>query len=253
MASKTLAPTAIKLKVTSPENFITFIKRFSPISSMLLMEISDKGLSAKSYTPDRTNVKYSNISLDNVFEGKIPDGNVKIGILDIDKLAKVFTHFTETDEIFIDIDTTNYDGEIVGSQLVIYSKKLKIKIKCADLSIFKYISDETLNALVDSIEEDGEMEFSLTKDIFTEIKSLSPLAGECFTFTTNKGVITLAGDSFDLQIGAVKNVKDTKISIYTKRFGFIDAEDSNFVMGTNGMLLVRSSASNTIIVLGGVE
>ena len=57
--TKTKTNMQLKLKLASAAEFTTFLKRFSPISGSLLIEIEDGYLKAKTHTPERSVVKSS--------------------------------------------------------------------------------------------------------------------------------------------------------------------------------------------------
>src|SRR3990172_9047270 len=93
-ASKTKKQVAT-FKIKSPNNFISFLKRFSSIEKSLLLELTPEFMIAKSHTPDRSTIKYSKMLMSEVLEGPVPADLVKIALLDINKVVNVFKHFNE--------------------------------------------------------------------------------------------------------------------------------------------------------------
>src|ERR1019366_1912201 len=87
-------------KIKSPSNFISFLKRFSPIHGNLLLELTPEHMMAKTYTmPDKSVIKYSKIAMADVLEGTTPADLVKIGLHDINKIVHIFKHFDDGAEI----------------------------------------------------------------------------------------------------------------------------------------------------------
>ena len=93
-APKTASKSQLSLQLTSSAELTNFLKRFSPISGSLLIEIADGYLKAKTHTPERSVVKSSKIELSRVFDGENAITEpIIFGVYSLDKLIKSFSHF----------------------------------------------------------------------------------------------------------------------------------------------------------------
>jgi hypothetical protein len=249
-----MAKNSIKFKVKSPANLISFLKRFKPIESSLLLEVTPVGLSAKSYTSDRSTVKYSQIPMEMVLEGQVNEELIKVGILDIDRVCNVFRHFDEGDEIFMLLSYEKFGDDVVGTDMKFTSSTLKINVNCTDLGMFTYISQEILQRITSSVEDELIVSFPYPRDAFYKIGSLCSMDSkdDIITILVKDGKILIKSKSFEYQVGEAPNDKDVNFSFYIKQFPFIDQEISSFLIGHSKML-VKSQESNSLITIGGVE
>ena len=126
----------LNLKVEKPQKFNDFLKRFSSIDNSLLMEIEDGVIKAKSYTPEKSVVKYSSIPLDEIFS-EFSDINepIKIGILNLDKLANSFKFFGEGEfEFILEYDKVGADN--AGTGITLKNNSLKIDFEIKEVLLF---------------------------------------------------------------------------------------------------------------------
>lgn len=252
----------VTFKIKSPNNFISFLKRFNPIEKSLLLELSEDPKSpsghsmlAKSHTPDRSTIKYSKISLNEVLDGPVPVKNLKIALLDINKVVNVFKHFNDGDEIFLDVTYDEVNEETFAFGLKFYTKSLKINLTCADPIQFTYISSEALKRIVKSVQDEKVLEFGFKKEAFAKINSLCGIdaADDLLKIkVTTEGEVFFKSKSFEYHIQDVPAGKEADMAFYNNQFGFIDQEESSFHVSQN-KLLVRSSDSETMIILGRIE
>jgi hypothetical protein len=242
-------------KIKSPNNFIAFLKRFSSIEKSLLLELTPEHLMAKSYTPDRSTIKYSKIALAEVLEGEVPAKLMKIALLNIAKVTNVFSHFNSGDEIFLDIQYDEINEEVIAFTLKFYTKALKITLTCADPIQFTYISSDALKRIVKSVADEEILKFPFPKDAFAKINSLCGIDAETDLLkikVTEDGAVYFKSKSFEYHILDVPAGKGADMAFYNNQFGFIDQEVSAFHLCPT-KLLVRSTDSDTMIILGRIE
>lgn len=254
MAKKT---NNITFKIKSVNNLINFLKRFSVIDKQLLLEVTQQNLLAKSNTTDRATVKYSKIAIGDVLEAKSEfDADLlKIGIIDINKFCNAFKHFVEGDEIFLDVLTDKIGDDLLGVEMKLYTKELKITLPCQDVSLYTYISAEALKRIVKSVQDEKVMEFPFPKEVFSKVSSLCGMdSGEDHVKVrvSSDGKVYVKGKSFEYHLLDVKGGTDIELTFKNNQFGYIDQEISAFHLSPNRML-VKSTDSDTLIVLGKQE
>lgn len=242
-------------KIKSPNNFISFLKRFSGIEKMLLLELTPEKMIAKSHTADRSTIKYSKIALTDVLDGTVPADLLKIAILDINKVVNVFGHFSEGDEIFLDIAFDEVNEETIAFGLKFYTKSLKINLTCADPIQFTYISSDALKRIVKSVSDEKVLEFPFPKEAFSKINSLCKIDAHDDLLkikVTPEGEVIFKSKSFEYKVLDVPAGTEADMAFYNNQFAFIDQEVSAFHVSKN-KLLVKSVDSDTLIIIGRIE
>jgi hypothetical protein len=253
-ATKTKASVA-KFKIKSPNNFILFLKRFSALpEKALIVELTSDSLKAKGHTPDRAIIKYSKMSIGDVLEGDVPSDLIKIPILDINKVIGLFKHFGEADEVFMDLKYDNANDEAIGTEIVFRTSNLKIKVECADMSLFTYISGEMLKKIISATKDGAVIEFPFKREFFTKINSLCSIdaASDALNIKIHDGIVKFKGKSFEYDIDNVPKDAEIDFSFYNSHFGYIEQEISSFHVGPE-RILVKSSESDTMIVISRLE
>jgi hypothetical protein len=249
-------------KIKSPNNFISFLKKFSSIEKSLLLELTPKHLIAKSHTPDRSTIKYSKLAIEEVLDGTVPVELLKVALLDINKVVNVFKHFNEGDEIFLDISFDAINDDTVAFSLKFYTKSLKITLTCADPIQFTYISADSLKRILKSVTDEKILDFPFPKEAFSKINSLCEIDSKEDLLkikVTPEGKVQFKGKSFEYMLDVLdpKYVgQEADMAFYNNQFAFIDQEVSVFHISKNKMLVLDSNnndARTTIIVLGRIE
>jgi hypothetical protein len=243
----------MNFKITSINDLTTFLKRFSPISNSLLLEIDGEHLKAKTHTPERSVVKSSKIELSQIFSfSESIDEPILIGIYSLDKLIKAFSHFSG-DDVNMAIQTETTEDGVVGTEIVLQNSQLTINFQCASLRLFTHVTDEMMNKIADV--ETAEVNFVLTKDIQTKIASLGSIDSDqkILSFNLKKGVLSARGKSYDYTLCNVDNKKvELEISVYKNQFNFLDREDVVTYMSED-RLICQSIETSTSIVIGKVD
>lgn len=252
-ATKTKANVA-KFKLKSSVNLINFLKRFSSIDKNLLIEITPDNIQAKSYTGDRSIIKYSKLAIGDVLEGEVPADLMKVAVFDITKIINVFNHFSDADEISVDIKYEVISNEYVGTEILFYTKALRIKVDCADLSLITYINGEMIKRIVKAAMEDKIIDFPFAKDTFAKINSLCKIdtVKDFLTIKIQDGQILFKGKSFEYEVGNVPKIADTSFAMFNEHFAMVESEISTFVLGSS-KLVIKSQESDTLIIIGRVD
>ncbi|MFM2010023.1 MAG: hypothetical protein RLZZ479_414 [Bacteroidota bacterium] len=241
------------LQLTSTEELTNFLKRFSPVSSNLLLEVEDGYLKAKTHTPERSVVKSSKIPIGRMFSNDDAfDEDVKFGLFSVERMMKAFSHFGNSAINFELHQESTSDGN-VGTDINLKNESLDINFQCASLRLFTYITDEMMDKIADS--SSSEISFVLTKEIQSKINSLAGIDSDqkLLTLGVKKGNVIVSGKSFNLNIGQIENKSaDISVSVYKNQFAFLDKEDT-MVYLSEDRLIFHSIESDTKMIIGKAE
>lgn len=242
----------LKLKVNQSANFTNFLKKFSQIDVSLLLELSPTTLKAKTHTPERSVVKYSSTSVDEIFsEHEITD-EIQIGIQNIDKLAQAFKYFGEGEFDFI-INIDKVQDKYVGTEIIMKNASLDITFKCASLKMFTFISDDLLEKLVDV--SSSNVDFLLPKEQQSKISSLFGIDTDYskISFTIDNNSIIAKGKNFNYEISSDDSTNETaEISVFKHHYTYLDREDSQVYL-VNDQLILLSNETDTKLIIGQAE
>ena len=251
----------MKIRITSIPNLITFLKRLKSVEKNVILEITEDKISSKVHTPDKAVMKYSSLSFNEVFEGSIEwkgKEKIKVGLIDVGRVIDAFKHFRPEEDVFLELTVQEEDGEYITSELRLISKSLKIKLKCADLGLLSYVSDEILQ-MVHS-KENSVGEFKIYQSDFNTVLSLCGMetnSEEILNFDLTKEDVYSYGDSFRYKLSlsldeiSIKEEKMTS-SIYKNHLGYMEQETCKIYIHDNRIVL-DSETSSTSIAIGIVE
>lgn len=240
------------LQLNSSEDLASFLKKFSSISSSLLLEIEEGCLKAKTHTPERSVVKSSKIELSGIFDQAEDLDTVKIGLYSVDRMMKAFTHFGSGAIDFELHQESTAEGN-VGTDINLKNESLDINFQCASLRLFNYISDEMMDRIADS--SAAEVSFVLTKEMQAKINSLSSMDADqkLLTIKVKGGNVIASGKSFNLNLLTIDNTdSEVSISVYKNQFSYLDREDV-MVYVTDDRLIFHSIESDTKMIIGKAE
>ena len=250
----------MKIRITSIQNLIIFLKRLKNVERNVILEITENQLFSKVHTPDKTVMKYSRLDFSDVFEGAIDwkgKSKVKIGLIDVGRVIDAFKHFRPEEEVFLELTLQEEDGEYVASEMRLISKSLKIKLKCADLGLLSYVSDEILEVI--HSKEDSLGVFKIYQSDFNTLLSLCGMESnpeEILNFDITENDVHSYGDSFryKLNIGPeeIKIQGDQTTCIYKNYLGYMEQETCQVYIHDNRIVL-SSETSATSIAIGIVE
>jgi hypothetical protein len=251
----------MKIRITSIPNLITFLKRLKSVEKNVILEVTQNKISSKVHTPDKAVMKYSSLNYNEVFEGEIEwkgKEKIKIGLIDVGRVIDAFKHFRPEEDVFLELTVQDEDGEYITSEMRLISKSLKIKLKCADLGLLSYVSDEILEVV--HSKEDYIGKFKIYQSDFNTVLSLCGMESnseEILNFDLTKEEVYTVGDSFryKLSLGldeiAIQGEKMNS-SIYKNHLGYMEQESCQVYIHENRIVL-DSESSSTSIAIGIVE
>lgn len=252
----------MKLRITSIQNFLIFLKRLKSVEKSVILEIDDKSIFSKVHTADKSVMKFCSIDLNEVLEGdinwkEIKSDKIKIGILDATRLIEAFKHFKPEEDVYFELALDKVDGECVSTEIKLSSASLNIRLRCADLGLLSYVEDKIL-AMVHS-KEDTNAQFKIYQSDFTTVLSLCGLENnseEVLAFEINEKNVYAFGDSFRYKLNLGPSEIETEGSvtcnIYKNQLGYMEAETCQIYVHDN-RLIMASEQSSTSIAIGLVE
>jgi len=254
----------MKLRITSIQNLITFLKRLKSVDKSVILELTKDKLFSKVHTPDKAVMKYSSVSLSDVLEGeadwtKYVDNRVKVGIIDITRLIEAFKHFRPEEDVYIELNVDTVDDQSISTEIKLTSASLNIKLRCADLSLLSYVDDKILS-MVHS-KDDALSNFKIYQSDFTTVLSLCGLetnSEEILVFEVNTKSAHAKGDSFRYKLNlspseiSIKDAEEATSNIYKNQLSYMEAETCQVFIHGNRLVLI-SDQSSTSIAIGLVE
>jgi hypothetical protein len=252
----------MKLRITSIQNLIIFLKRLKAVEKSVILELTNDRLFSKVHTPDKSIMKYSSVMLNDVLEGeidwaKLKTDRIKIGIIDVTRLMEAFKHFRPEEDVYLDLTTDKVDGECVTTEIKLTSASLNIRLRCADLGLLSYVEDKILSMI--HTQEDASAQFKIYQSDFTTVLSLCGLetnSEELLSFEITEKNVYAAGDSFryKLNLGPSEiNTEDSlQPNIYKNQLSYMESETCQIYVHDNRLVLV-SEQSSTSIAIGLVE
>jgi len=253
----------MKIRVTSTANLISFLKKLKVVDRSVLLELKEDKLFSKVHTPDKSVMKYASIDNTSIFdsiedwEDSVSSDRIKMGIMDVGRFMDCFKHFRPEEDIFLELNLQDVDGETVATEIKVLSASLSIRIKCADLSLLSYVDDNILG-IVHS-KEGQEAMFKIYNSDFISIDSLCGLESnsqELLTFEVDKNQVIAAGDSFRFKLNIGKSdievSGEMKSSIYKSQLNYVDSEAYTVYVHDNRMVLF-SDQSETSTAVGLIE
>ena len=253
----------MKIRVTSTTNLIAFLKKLKVVDRSVLLELKEDKLFSKVHTPDKSVMKYASIDNTSIFDpiedwsDSVSSDRIKMGIMDVGRLMDCFKHFRPEEDIFLELNLQDVDGETVATELKVLSASLSIRIKCADLSLLSYVDDNILG-IVHSKEGQDAM-FRIYNSDFTSIDALCGLESnsqELLTFEFHEDHVIAFGDSFRFKLNIGKSDIDVdsemKASIYKSQLNYVDSESYTVYVHDNRMVLF-SDQSETSTAVGLIE
>jgi len=246
----------LKLKLASTAELTNFLRRFSPISGSLLIEIEDGYLKAKTHTPERSVVKSSKIEVSRVFgtenaEVTSTGQPILFGVYSLDKLTKAFAHFDGSPLTFT-VNLEKMPEGLVGTDIFLENESLKVNFQCASLRLFTHVTDEIMERIADTTT--SQVNFVLTKELQGRINSLTGIDSDqkLLTINVKDGQITASGKSFDLNLLTVGSDAELGISVYKSQFAYLDREDAMVYMNEDRFIF-HSIETETKTIIGKAE
>jgi hypothetical protein len=223
------------------------------LDNTVLIEIdeTDKNFIAKAYTEERHVVRCSKLSFEDAgFSPKTKsDSNkrIKVGIYSISKLIKTLELYTNTDFniIFKYDEVIGETNEYKTESISIHNKNLKTLVECAELSIFKYISDDKFYNQIAS--SNSLNSFSLTPENISQILTLCELDNDdkYLSFKGEKDIFAY-GKTFELKVSQGSGTNFT-MNILKEQFQKLDKEDYVIEVSEDRLVLKSNNSDSTIV------
>lgn len=248
----------MNLRITSIPNLIDFLKKLKAVDKSVLLELTQAELFSKTHTPDKSVMKCVRVPFSQIFEGNVITGKsdrIKIGLVDVGRFIDCFKNFKTTDMVYLEIVTSDQDGETVGISLKAYTDSMKINFRCAELGLMSYVEDNILS-IVHGI-DDAIGSFRLYRSDFETIDSLCSLENNAeelleFSVSVNPHTVQAAGQSFeyklDIALPDIEASEPAKLSIYKKQLDFIDLEQSMVYYHENRLIFKSTEKESTIAI-----
>lgn len=185
----------------SVEPFVNYLKNFSKIRTSLLLEVDprERLFVAKTFTEDRSSVRYSAISFDdchvsvvsNTGEETLGNNRIHIGILCyLPKFISMVERIGDSQDTKAQKEGDANDGfhlkieydtlmtkegltDFVGTEVIIESSKLRMNMKGFRVTEFKYLSDDRFKNLIFKV--DDPIEFEMPGDLINSIVKTSDI------------------------------------------------------------------------------
>lgn len=248
----------MKIRVTSTTNLIAFLKKLKVVDKSVLLELNEDKLFCKVATPDKSVFKYAAVENEKIFEKieSLPSNKsdrIKIGIMDVTRFMDCFRHFKPEEDIFLELNVQDVDGESAATEVKVLSDSLSIKIKCADLSLLSYIGDAILGVV--HSKEDPDATFKIYNSDFIAIDSLCGLETnqqELLRFEISENEVISSGDSFryKLNIGRsdIDVTSNLKTLIYKSKMNFLDSESYTVYVHDDRLVLVSDHSETSAAI-----
>lgn len=236
-----------ELVVKNAGKIINFLQRFSMINQSLMLEIDEKNLFGITNTQEKSVIKFSTLSLDEMFDEISNLEKMKVGVINIKKLCDAIKLFKD-EEFTLGILFENISGENVATGFNLKNDKIEIAIPCAPMKLFTQIQKDILARIAST--ENPRAEFELTKDTQLELAPLLALDDNKKTaihFEARGGSLKATCKSFKMRLADCDQDIDTAIS--KEHYAHLDKEDLVAYV-QDGKIVFVSQESDTKVIIG---
>lgn len=243
-----------------------FLDRFNQFDENLLLELTENELYAKTYTPDRSAIKYSSLPFEEVLQLKddvvLPD-LLKIGLINIKQYQHALKFLDSSEQVSLGIDYLNLAGLDVEEESVATktclnnNKNLQFSFGNGSLSIYGTITNEKFFNEIANIEE-PIFEFDLELEELLKIKkfaAIDKIANDINVTCDKNGDIYFENQNFKYKIDSQNTTDSESTKAHnTARFpksylNMLDGESYKVSVGGNRLVFV-STDSKTYLVVG---
>lgn len=238
-----------------------FLTRFLEFDDNLLLELTPDEFYAKTYTPDRSAIKYSALPFEEVLQLKenssIPD-LLKIGLINIKQYQQALKFFSNSEQVSMAIEYATIAGldveeEHVATRTTINNNKdLQFSFENGSLSIYGTITNDKFFNEIANIPE-PVLKFNLHLEDLLKIKKF--VAIDKIDMNLNieykKGSVIFGNQTFKYRLPQNGNEgeKDTKASFPKEYLAMLDSESYSITVG-DSRIVFQSNDSKTVIVVG---
>jgi len=237
-----------------------FLDRFSQFDENLLLEITSDEFYAKTYTPDRSAIKYSALTFEEILQIKdeqVPD-NLKVGLINVKHYQQALKFLESSDQVSMDIQYVKLAGIDVEEENVAMkttlnnNKDLQFSFENGSLSIYGIITNDKFFNEIANISE-PVFEFELTLEDLTKIKKFANIdkINNNLHAEYRKNSVVFGNQNFKYKLSSQDNKgKDNNSARFPKNYlNMLDSESYNVKVGEK-KLVFTSLDSKTILVVG---
>lgn len=238
----------------------SFLDRYSQFDENLLLEITPDEFYAKTYTPDRSAIKYSALTFEEILQTKdseIPD-NLKVGLINVKHYQQALKFLESSDQVSMNVEYVKLAGLDVEEENVAMkttfnnNKDLQFSFENGSLSIYGIITNDKFFNEIANIPE-PVFEFELSLEDLTKIKkfaNIDKINNNLYAEYNKKSVI-FGNQNFKYVLSSQNNNgKDLNSARFPKNYlNMLDSESYNVKVGDK-KLVFTSLDSKTILVVG---
>lgn len=238
----------------------SFLDRFSQFDENLLLEITHDELYANVWTPDRSAMKYSALTLDEVLQIKdktIPE-NMKVGLINVKHYQQALKFLESSDQVSMNIEYTKLSGldteeENVAMRTTLNNNKdLQFSFQNGSLSIYGIITKDKFFKEICNI-GDPIFEFNLSLEDLTKIKKFANIdkINNNIIAEYRENSVIFGNSNFKYKLSSQDNKGiEKKAACFPKNYlNMLDNESYNVKVGAN-RLVFMSLDLKTILVVG---
>ena len=217
--------------VNDSKPFIEWLKKFKEFtSSSILLEMTHNGFKTKTYTEDKSCVKGSFISYNdiNFFPSKELEHNVFVGIFDIKKLTDVLKYFDDNEfkvKFTYNELKTEDETKLVCEYFNIINNEINFKVNCPSLTGFYYIDDNKFDAICQAPEV---VESEIDGVTISKLKQLVNLDKcDAIKIQVAKNNIFFSGDNFKYNASKLTSPNPNEFNISIRKDYFMNIDNNN--------------------------
>lgn len=236
-----------------------FLERFKKVNQSLLIEVSEDGITSKTYTPDRGFIKRSQIELSNIaaeFEGTVPE-KILVPFFDINRVMKNIDLLPEgsINVVFVCEPKKGDKQNVLCSQVKFVTDSLTIINACTELDYVVSLSDTVYDGIIKSAEKGAQT--SIHKTQMKKILSLFDIdsAEKTVSIRMDKetGKIHVFNNLYDYQLPEeVTGKLSSPIKVKKEFLSYIGDDTFNLNI-TEDKVITYSSESDTTSIIGVVN
>jgi hypothetical protein len=237
-----------------------FLDRFTHFDENLLLEITPNEFYAKTYTPDRSAIKYSALKLDEILQIKdetIPD-NLKIGLIGIRQYQQALKFLEGSEQVsmavqYMTIAGLDTEEENVSIKTTFNNNKdLQFSFENGSLTIYGIITNDKFFNEIANI-DNPTFSFDLSLEDLVKIKKFANIdkLNNNLIAEYRKGTVILGNQTFKYRLASQNNEGASEsIARFPKNYlNMLDSEPYR-VKVSESRIVFTSEDSQTILVVG---
>lgn len=240
-----------------------FLTRFLEFDDNLLLEITPQEFYAKTYTPDRSAIKYSGIPFEEVLQIKEDSGDMpsslKVGLINIKQYQQALKFFNSDEQVSMSINYVNlaglddFEDDVAMKTTINNNKDLQFSFENGSLSIYGIINNDKFFNEIANIEE-PVFEFKLKLEDLLKIKkyiNIDKVDSNLYIEFKNNSVV-FGNQTFKYKLPSnddSKGQNGSKARFPKEYLAMLDGE-SYSISVSSSKIVFNSDDSKTIVVVG---